>query len=49
LPALLPAVLAGADLARLRRAGYDPFAPPVATADPWRSWRLATAALTARY
>jgi NADH dehydrogenase [ubiquinone] 1 alpha subcomplex assembly factor 6 len=48
LPALLPAVLAGADLARLRRAGYDPFAPRVAASDPWRSWRLTIAALTAR-
>jgi NADH dehydrogenase [ubiquinone] 1 alpha subcomplex assembly factor 6 len=49
LPALLPAALAGADLARLRRAGYDPFAPRVAAADPWRSWRLSIAALTGRY
>jgi NADH dehydrogenase [ubiquinone] 1 alpha subcomplex assembly factor 6 len=49
LPALLPAVLAGADLARLRRAGYDPFAPRVGASNPWRSWRLTVAALTARY
>jgi NADH dehydrogenase [ubiquinone] 1 alpha subcomplex assembly factor 6 len=49
LPALLPAALASADLARLRRAGYDPFAPLVAASDPWRSWRLTVAALTARY
>jgi len=49
LPALLPAVLARADLARLRRAGYDPFAPRVAAHDPWRSWRLSLAALAGRY
>ena len=49
LPALLAAVLAGADLARLRRAGYDPFAPRVAASDPWRSWRLTLAAATARF
>jgi NADH dehydrogenase [ubiquinone] 1 alpha subcomplex assembly factor 6 len=49
LPALLPAVLARADLARLARAGYDPFAPPVAAPDPWRAWRLAFAALRKRY
>jgi NADH dehydrogenase [ubiquinone] 1 alpha subcomplex assembly factor 6 len=49
LPALLPAVLARADLARLARAGYDPFAPRVARPDPWRSWRLALASLRGRY
>ena len=49
LPALLPSVLARADLARLARAGYDPFAPAVAGADPWRSWRLSLAALRRRY
>jgi NADH dehydrogenase [ubiquinone] 1 alpha subcomplex assembly factor 6 len=49
LPALLPAVLARADLARLARAGYDPFAPPVAAPDPWRAWRLVFAALRKRY
>ncbi len=49
LPALLPAVLAGADLARLARAGYDPFAPQVARPDPWRSWRLTLASLRGRY
>jgi NADH dehydrogenase [ubiquinone] 1 alpha subcomplex assembly factor 6 len=49
LPALLPAVLARADLARLARAGYDPLAPSLATADPWRSWRLTVAALRGRY
>ncbi|HXY99323.1 MAG TPA: phytoene/squalene synthase family protein [Stellaceae bacterium] len=49
LPALLPAVLARADLARLARAGYDPFAPAIARPDPWRSWRLALASLRGRY
>lgn len=49
LPALLPAVLARADLARLRRAGYDPFAPAIARPDPWRSWRLTLASLRGRY
>lgn len=49
LPALLPAVLARADLARLRRAGYDPFASAVAGVDPWRGWRLSLAALRRRY
>lgn len=49
LPALLPSVLARADLARLASAGYDPFAPAVAGVDPWRSWRLSLAALRRRY
>ena len=49
LPALLPAVLAGADLARLERAGYDPFDRRLARHDPWRSWRLTLAALRRRY
>ncbi len=49
LPALLPAVLARADLARLARGGYDPFAPAIARPDPWRSWRLALASLRGRY
>jgi NADH dehydrogenase [ubiquinone] 1 alpha subcomplex assembly factor 6 len=48
-PALLPAVLAAADLARLQRAGYDPFAPRFAGTDPWRAWRLTVAALRGRY
>jgi NADH dehydrogenase [ubiquinone] 1 alpha subcomplex assembly factor 6 len=47
MPALLPAVLADADLARLAHAGYDPLALPLA--DPWRSWRLAIAVLKGRY
>jgi NADH dehydrogenase [ubiquinone] 1 alpha subcomplex assembly factor 6 len=49
LPALLPAVLARSDLARLKRAGYDPFAPSVARPDPWRGWRLMLASLRGRY
>ena len=49
LPALLPAVLAAADLARLERASYDPFDRRVAAPDPWRGWRLAAAALARRY
>jgi phytoene synthase len=49
LPALLPAVLAAADLARLRRAGFDPFAPSVVRPDPSRSWRLAAASFLGRY
>lgn len=49
LPALLPAVLARADLARLARAGYDPFAPQLRTVDPWRAWRLGWAALRGHF
>jgi NADH dehydrogenase [ubiquinone] 1 alpha subcomplex assembly factor 6 len=49
LPALLPGALAGADLARLRRAGYDPFDRRLAGPDPWRGWRLTLAALARRY
>jgi NADH dehydrogenase [ubiquinone] 1 alpha subcomplex assembly factor 6 len=49
LPALLPAVLAAADLARLARAGYDPLDRRVAAPDPWRGWRLTLAALARRY
>ncbi len=49
LPALLPAVLAGADLASLARAEYDPFDRRLAGRDTWRSWRLTLAALARRY
>jgi phytoene synthase len=49
LPALLPAVLAERSLTRLKRAGYDPFDPALATADPLQSWRLAAAALLNRF
>jgi NADH dehydrogenase [ubiquinone] 1 alpha subcomplex assembly factor 6 len=47
-PALLPAVLARADLARLARAGFDPFDPRLARPDALRSWRLALAMLRRR-
>jgi NADH dehydrogenase [ubiquinone] 1 alpha subcomplex assembly factor 6 len=49
LPALLPAVIARRSLARLKRAGYDPFAPDLAAPDPLQSWRLAAAALFNRF
>lgn len=49
LPALLPGVLARADLARLKRAGYDPLDPRLAAQDPRRGWRLAFAALSGFY
>lgn len=49
LPALLPAVLAAVDLARLRRANFDLFAPALARPDPWRAWRLASATMLRRY
>jgi phytoene synthase len=49
LAALLLATLAKADLARLRRAGYDPFDRRLAAPDTWRSWRLMLAALTGQY
>jgi len=48
LPALLPAALAAADLKRLARAGYDPFAARMARSDPWRPLRLTLAALKSR-
>jgi len=48
-PALLPAVLARADLARLKRARYDPFARLVRLPDPWRGWRLTWAAWRRRH
>src|SRR6266851_9145117 len=43
------AVLAGADLASLARAEYDPFDRRLAGRDTWRSWRLTLAALARRY
>lgn len=49
LPALLPAILAQADLARLRRAGYDPFHPRLTVPAAGRSWRLTVASLRRRY
>lgn len=47
--ALLPAVIAERWLTRLRRAGYDPFAPALAAPDPLQIWRLAAAALLNRF
>lgn len=41
LPALLPAEIATQSLARLRRAGYDPFHPAAQSSDPFQIWRLA--------
>jgi len=49
LSALLPAVVAQRSLTRLKRAGYDPFDPSLATADPLQSWRLAVVALLNRF
>jgi NADH dehydrogenase [ubiquinone] 1 alpha subcomplex assembly factor 6 len=48
-PSLLPAVLAAADLARLRRARFDSSAPALARPDVWRAWRLAAASWLRRY
>jgi NADH dehydrogenase [ubiquinone] 1 alpha subcomplex assembly factor 6 len=49
LAAVLPAIVAARFVARLRRAGYDPFAPSVAAPDGWQSWRLTAAALLNRF
>ena len=49
LPALLPAVVAGLSLTRLKRAGHDPFDPALIHRDPLQSWRLAAAALRHRF
>jgi NADH dehydrogenase [ubiquinone] 1 alpha subcomplex assembly factor 6 len=47
--ALLPAIIADRLLARLRQAGYNPFAPELARPDPLQSWRLFAAALRNRF
>ncbi len=47
--ALLPAVVAERFLARLKKTGYNPFAPDLAAPDPLQSWRLAAAALRTRF
>jgi phytoene synthase len=47
--AMLHAVIVDHFLSRLKRAGYDPFAPELATPDPLQSWRLCAAALRGRY
>ena len=49
LAALLPAVVADRFLLRLKRAGFNPFAPELAAPDPLQSWRLALAALRGRF
>ncbi|HKO08041.1 MAG TPA: phytoene/squalene synthase family protein [Alphaproteobacteria bacterium] len=48
-PALLPAVLARAHLAALRRAGHDPFALKERRKHPLDTLRVAAAALSGRY
>jgi NADH dehydrogenase [ubiquinone] 1 alpha subcomplex assembly factor 6 len=47
--ALLPSVIADRFLLRLKRAGFNPFAPELAAPDPLQSWRLAAAALRNRF
>jgi NADH dehydrogenase [ubiquinone] 1 alpha subcomplex assembly factor 6 len=47
-PALLPATLADLYLARLARAGCDPFDPRVQQPAPGRAWRLLLASLAGR-
>ena len=49
LPALLPAVIAGRWLKRLKKARHDPFDPGLIRPDPLQSWRLATASLRRRF
>ncbi len=49
LPALLPAIVAGRALQRLRRAENNPFAPRLADRDPLLALRLAAASLTGRF
>jgi phytoene synthase len=49
LAALLPAVIAGRSLRRLRRFGYDPFNPLLQRRDPLQSWRLAAAMVRRRF
>ena len=44
-----PAVIADRFLLRLKRAGFNPFAPELAAPDPLQSWRLAAAALRNRF
>jgi len=48
-PVLLHATLAARALARLRRAGYDPFAAVVQRRDAGRAWRLTWASTIGRY
>jgi phytoene synthase len=48
-PALLHATLAARALARLRRAGHDPFAAAVQRRDPGRAWALTWASVAGKY
>jgi NADH dehydrogenase [ubiquinone] 1 alpha subcomplex assembly factor 6 len=47
--AMLPSVIADRFLARLHRAGCNPFAPELAAPDPLQSWRLLAATLRNRF
>lgn len=47
--AMLGAIVAERFLARLKRAGFNLFAPELAIPDPLQSWRLAAAALRRRF
>jgi NADH dehydrogenase [ubiquinone] 1 alpha subcomplex assembly factor 6 len=49
LPALLPAIVAGRYLRRLKRAGCDPFDSTVTAPDPLQSWWFAAAAFLNRF
>jgi NADH dehydrogenase [ubiquinone] 1 alpha subcomplex assembly factor 6 len=49
LPALLPAIVAERSLARLKRAGFDPFDPALVAPDTMQSWRLAIGSLRNRF
>jgi phytoene synthase len=49
LPALLPAIVTARSLSRLKRVGYDPFDPTLASPDPTQSWRLAISAFRNRF
>ncbi|UCH75811.1 MAG: squalene/phytoene synthase family protein [Rhodospirillales bacterium] len=49
LPAMLPATLAEAYLARFSRLGYDPFDARIARPLPMRAWRLMGRALLGRF
>jgi phytoene synthase len=48
-PLTLTAKMAALHLGRLRRAGYDPFSPGLATAHPMDAWRLLWTNLSGRF
>jgi phytoene synthase len=48
-PVFLPAVMAAADLRRLKRAGFNPFDPGVQRTPPARIWSLLPAAFLGRF